>query len=296
MSIMLKAPVNYPLFKPVEESDFKFISKITTKYDCYSDFNFTSLYCWSGSYSMLNNNLIIKLSDYITGDYVYSVLGRSKLKETVLLLLNDHERLQLVPHEIVEKIKCKEIEINSQPQQYDYIYSLGALTNLPGKIYRGKRKNIYKFQRIYENEYQIRHTNNMPSEDILRNFNVWANVKKLNINDYKSELLALKRAIKLSKRLPFITTLLYINEILVGFSIHEILSSKYAICHFQKSLPEYKGIDEFLTQQASKKLFSMNVELVNWEQDLGLSGLHQLKNSYKPYAMGRKYEIKFVAL
>jgi hypothetical protein len=63
-------------FKTIGSEDISIIQQHTDKYLPYSDFNPLSLLCWNAnddnSYAILENNLIIKIKDYLTTD-VYTL-------------------------------------------------------------------------------------------------------------------------------------------------------------------------------------------------------------------------------
>ena len=82
----------FPNFKKIEISDREAVERFTHQYVPYSDFNFTSMWCWSGKndleLSQLDANLIVKFCDYIHGKEFYSYLGQnnvSKLAESLII-------------------------------------------------------------------------------------------------------------------------------------------------------------------------------------------------------------------
>src|SRR6185369_9800822 len=81
----------FPEFKKLELSDKADIEAITNKYPPYSDFNFTSMWCWDTRGEMmvseLNNNLVVKFADYITGEPFYSFIGTNDTNDTVRQLI-----------------------------------------------------------------------------------------------------------------------------------------------------------------------------------------------------------------
>src|SRR5574343_1109613 len=86
----------FPNFKNLELSDKKSIDNFTKKHPPYSDFNFTSMWVWNTTeeiqISILNDNLVVKFTDYLNGDHFYSFLGTNKIKETTNILLDYTEK------------------------------------------------------------------------------------------------------------------------------------------------------------------------------------------------------------
>src|SRR6185436_18008967 len=86
----------FPNFKSLELSDKGAIEAITKKFPPYSDFNFVSMWAWDIKgevrVSQLYGNLIVRFTDYLTGEPFYSFLGDSKVNETVRALLELSKR------------------------------------------------------------------------------------------------------------------------------------------------------------------------------------------------------------
>src|SRR3989344_6357117 len=113
----------FPEFKNLELSDKEDVEKFTGKFPPYSDFNFVSMWSWDIKgemrLSMLNENLVVRFTDYLTGEPFYSFLGDNKVNETVEELLEFSKKeslpleLKLIPEEVVkdlDQIKFKAIE------------------------------------------------------------------------------------------------------------------------------------------------------------------------------------------
>lgn len=69
----------FPQFKLIELSDKGSVEKVTQKYLPYSDFDFISMWCWNIKgkikISKLNNNLVVRFTDYLSGNPFFSFLG-----------------------------------------------------------------------------------------------------------------------------------------------------------------------------------------------------------------------------
>lgn len=81
----------FPEFKKLELSDKKDIEQFTSKFPPYSDFNFVSMWSWDIKgemrVSQLNDNLVVRFTDYLTGEPFYSFLGNNKVNDTAEKLL-----------------------------------------------------------------------------------------------------------------------------------------------------------------------------------------------------------------
>jgi hypothetical protein len=84
---------------------------------------------------------------------------------------------------------------------------------------------------------------------------------------------------------------LYLDGVCVGFSVNEVLDDTYVLCHFQKAVLDFENVDVFLSNVVAKEAMHFGCHYINWEQDLGIPGLRELKQSYKPDLFLKKYTI-----
>ncbi len=290
---------DFPKFTKLDISHKKDIKQITTKFDPYSDFNFTSLFVWdtkdNTSISNLNGNLVIRMPDYISGKNIYSILGNSKIDESIHELLKTTRILDMVPEVVVDSISKKsDFNIEQNVDQFDYIYRISELARLPGGRYRGKRKRISKFLRENIDSMSLRKIRFSDKSDITiikQLFYEWVIERERTVLETESEGLALNRMLANASELNLMGLLIYIDGLCVGYSINEILDDDYAICHFQKTKLRFEYIDIFFSSLVAKELHHYGCINTNWEQDLGIQGLRELKESYLPERYLKKYTI-----
>ena len=86
----------FPLFKKLTIQDKNEIEEVTRKYPSYSNFNFGTLYSYNINdeceVSFLNNNLVVKFKDYVTGEIFLTFLGNTKVERTIETLLDYAEK------------------------------------------------------------------------------------------------------------------------------------------------------------------------------------------------------------
>jgi hypothetical protein len=289
----------YPDFVALGIEHKQAVDAITAGFESYSDFNFTSLLCWdtdsSAQLSLLHDNLVIRMPDYTSGEPIYTILGINNIDESLHLLLSSTDSLKLVPQPVVDHMQDPSMfHVVEDRDNFDYMYNLEDLARLAGKGHKQTRNKLSQFIRTYPN-----HTTSTPKIDSsldLRHFSqlftAWALEKSKDAASTEMEKLAVQRFIKYAASLDIVYVELVVDSVLVGFSISEILpGGKTALCHFQKALISYQYADTLLTHATSQSLKSRGCQEVNWEQDLGIPGLRQAKESYRPVRYLKKYSV-----
>jgi hypothetical protein len=294
----------FPDFSKLDLSHKDQIAEITRRYEPYSDFNFTSLFSWddgSSEVSLLNGNLVIKLADYMTGEPVYSILGTTDIDASLDILLAATGTLKLVPEATLQAMQDGEkYVIEEDRDNFDYVYSLRTLADLPGGDFKKKRNKAHSFGRSFPGrslQAEAGPLTKNDGNDIIHIFKRWAEVPSKSVEEIQAEQAAVLRLIEYSESFDLYLIKLMLDGQAIAFSINEKLSDDYALCHFEKALPEYHrgNIYTYLSQEVAKALLAFGCVKVNWEQDLGLEGLRKSKSSYYPSMYLKKYTVRKLA-
>ncbi len=300
---------NFPKFKKIELTDKKDIEKFTSEFPPYSDFNFTSFWVWDINrermLSNLNGNLVVCFTDYLTGELFFSFFGTNKIEQTIRSIIDFAKKtkvspvLRFISEEIAKNLPNSDFCIEEDRDNFDYIFSTSQLSNFEGAKYKTKRHEVNKFLALYSNVvFESENlTNQILHGHIINLLQKWTVKKELNSGtenlDFESEKKALYRILQMENENVLIFTC-FINNNLVGFEIDEILPYKYAIAHFSKVDPLYKGVNVFLNMKLSQYLKNIGIEFCNWEQDLGIENLRKSKMSYHPINLLKKYKVSIV--
>ncbi len=290
----------YPTFTKLSIAHKEAFTNITAKYPPYSDFNFTSLFSWDTENATLicrlNDNLVIQLSDYITGKPVYSMLGTNSVDESFMTLLEITPSLKLVPESTVASLKQYDnFVVTKDRDSYDYIFSIPEHASLLGKQHKGRRNKLHRLDRNYAARIEVApivFSDPDSHRKIEAIFQEWAAGKNRTDDETSTERLAVQRAVAHAQELGIEGLFLLLDGACIGFSIVEVLSEDFAIYHFQKTFVDHQNLDAFLTNAQALSLSEKGINLINWEQDLGIEGLRHLKTSYFPYDFLRKFEVK----
>ena len=289
----------FPDFSELDFSHKLEVEALTSKFDPYSDFNFTSLFCWdvddSTEISNLNNNLVIKMPDYLSGETIYSMLGRNNIDESLGQLMELAGSLKLVPQAVIENINSpQEFIITEDRDNFDYIYNLHDLAHLVGNKHKKKRNKISAFSKALAGTWVMEGSNVLnvaQKNEITEVFEKWRQESKQTDGEIKGEGAAINRLLEHSDQLNLIYITVRIEGKLVAFSINEIINDKYAYTVFEKALLVHENIYSFLLNQAATDLLYKGSIYANWAQDLGIDGLRKSKMSYHPARFLKKYSV-----
>lgn len=298
----------FPNFKKLELADKEEVEKFTSKFPPYSDFNFTSLWAWDTDsermVSKLNGNLVIRFTDYENCEPFFSFIGSNDLENTAHKLIDFAKKLNIspilrcVPEELVNSLLKSSLLVEEDRDNFDYIFSISELLNLKGVKFKEKRHSATRFLREYPNaSFKIKELSNKNiREQIISVFHRWEDKKQSDKKtyDFAYEEKAINRLLQIPDNHNLIISCVLLDDVMIGFSVDEILSSGYAISHFIKADISFSGIYDFLNKEVSKHLAGQNITLWNWEQDLGIENIRKSKTSYHPINFLKKYKISLI--
>lgn len=294
----------FPQFKKLELSDREDVEKITSKYPPYSDYNFTSMWCWDTRgliiISRLNGNLVVRFTDYLSCNPFYSFLGTGERAATIRALAKHSKsegltpNLKLVPGVSVEGVFGDGMIIEEDPDNFDYLLGVEKLQYFRGNKLAPKRNFLNRFKRLYATSVRSLNIGNPKLEEkVTALFRTWIRKKGVSKEEAENELHALLRALNLPAGPETMAIGVFSHEEMVGFCMCEVVGGGNAILHFEKAdSSRYIGIYPYLMSQSAAILHSKGCELLNYEQDLGIDGLRTSKQRYYPVAYLKKYVVR----
>lgn len=209
-------------------------------------------------------------------------------------VLNTPLVIYLADEPAVEYLKLPKDQflVEELPDSRDYLYEAEAMKNLSGKKLRKKKGHINAFMREYEGRFEYRTLQCCDRQDVWTFLDKWRERKGEEVEghlDYEVEGIheILKNCSDFRVRMGGI----YVDGQMEAFSIGSYNSyEKMAIIHIEKANPEITGMYQLINQQFLIHEFPDAV-LVNREDDMGLPGLRQAKESYAPVDFARKFRI-----
>lgn len=296
---------NFPQFQKLKLADKKAVEQVINKFEPYSDFNFTSLFCWntddSLEISILNQNLVIKMPDYTENNIVLSFIGITDVDDTIAKILeycrnNSLEpKLKLIPEKVVQAIKnSDDLLVKEDPSNHDYILSAQEISSLASSKYKSKRHQVSTFERNYPKHklVEIDLSDDIVKKQISDLLKHWIKTTEQSREHNDNERIAIERVLKHAEELGVVGIGCYIKDKLVGFSIFEVASKEYGIIAFEKANKSHAGVYAILNREEGKYFKKMGCKFINIEQDLGVEAMRDAKQKWRPVKFLKKYTIK----
>ncbi|MDP3940793.1 MAG: phosphatidylglycerol lysyltransferase domain-containing protein [bacterium] len=281
------------------------IERYIFQFQSYSDYNFNSLWSYNTKemieVSLLHDNLVVKFTDYLTGNQFLSFIGRNMLLATLeeLFLYLENEKLpnalKLIPQEVVESMKdfSHGYSVREDEENHDYILSVEKLVSFSGNKLRGKRNFLNRFHKHYPSVIVVPLNLSDPSlqSEIIELFLLWQENKQASDKDTEIEKTAIRRLLGIAGGSNCFSIGMYDGKKLIAFSINEITHDGYGLIHFEKANTDYVGVYTVMKHEIAKFLEQKGVRFINYEQNLGIPSLKKAKESYQPVKFLKKYTI-----
>jgi hypothetical protein len=163
------------------------------------------------------------------------------------------------------------------PGWWDYVYLREDLATLKGKKYEKKRNHFNQFCKY---NWEYRELTKEYFDECIAFAAVTYN-KKNGFNERSSivEQYAIDRFFEYFEEMELQGGTLWVNGLLVGFTIGEKLNSDTFCIHIEKADINYQGAFTAINHEFSKRI---DCKYVNREEDMGIDGLRKSKQSKHP--------------
>jgi hypothetical protein len=263
-----------------------------------SEFTFTNLFVWNRfepvQISPLGDAVLLqrkRLQEGIT--FMMLPLGEERLAD----MLRELESLKTQNYEVpplygvtseqLRLLDKRDLKIEPDRDDWDYVYLTSDLADLPGDKYHPKRNFVTRCLSKHRCEY----ASLGPSEvtDCLNLQTEWCNLRECSmVPSLEAENMAVRTALDNYESLNVTGGTVYVDGNLEAFTLAEQLNHDTAVIHFEKANPQIEGLYQVINQWFSQKELR-NFKFVNREQDLGITGLRKAKQSYHPHHMVEKH-------
>lgn len=251
--------------------------------------------------TQLNGNLLLRHHS-CGGGQVVSMLGGHRSIETArTVIAREGVPLQLVPSyslgAIPEALWQKaSLQLLADRDNDDYVIDTVVVGEMAGGLLKRRRKRRDGFARAYRpTDCVLDTTCAADVKAILRCVEAWfAHARLSKYDPPEEELRGLNHLLWLAIHGEFDGLLGFgvrVDGELVACSIVEAHGCDTASGVVFKASRELSGSAEYLRSSSAARLSAMGYTRLNIQQDLGYAGLREMKTSYRPVAMLRKWII-----
>lgn len=192
--------------------------------------------------------------------------------------------------EELAKYPDAQFEISSDRDTSDYVYSAESLINLSGRKFHSKKNHVNSFYKDYPSaEYLPITADIIPKcRDEL---NRWYGSRAADNPDDVFLRYEHDAILEIFDDYDFFKLkggALLVGGKIIAFTFGEQLNSDTAVIHVEKADPEIRGAFAAINQNFIAHEWS-DMTYINREEDMGLEGLRQAKESYRPVKMIEKF-------
>lgn len=295
----------FPDFTPLLREHRHAIEQHTMRFPPYSDFAFTSLWCWNVhnvvEASVLNRNLVVRLTDHLTDVHFLSFIGDNEVEATLDAIFerirsSDDllDGLKLIPaHNLANSESLDRYEITEDRDNHDYVYSVEEQSSLAGNRFQTQRRLAKRFKSLYSPQIALLDlADSQIWAQIEKVCEAWAKRQSSRGNAVTNDVSALFRLRELVHMPNLIGLGVFVNSELAGYCLLETHTSGFVSGRFEHADVSYSGICACLRNECAKFLNERGFTFLNHEQDLGLSNLRSAKLAYRPVAYLKKLMIR----
>lgn len=296
---LISVPV-FPRYRPLVLEDKPLFDGILRLFPPQvSELTFTNLFSWRRAYGFVVSSLLGYLLVGSSKGETLSLLdpigpipGKKAVIEECFKRSPDGAKLRFMrlPSETADLFAgdnnwaVEEDEDNS-----DYVYRAEDLIFLKGGAFDGKRNLIKRFQKSGNFEYAP--LTEADIEESLSFQESWCQLRDCaNTHGLATERQALQEMLVNFQALGLVGGVIRREGKIVALSLGEKLNPDTLVVHIEKADGSLPGVYQALNALFSASA-SAGLSFINREQDLGIPGLRQAKQSYHPHHMVRKYNL-----
>ena len=296
-------------FKELELTDKPLLMEYLGKWSMdNAEHSFANLYMWRKAYNIKfcekDDVLFLRFRHEYGSAHpiLFSPLPKNedmdycKVMEATIQYCADHGfpfKLQSVVEKMVEYIRfnCKDIFTITLDRDYsEYVYNTEDLINLTGKKYHKKRNHINRFLELYPN-HEYAPITPADIDACKAMYKEWQAARLAEgMEDLELEEFALWEGLDNMEVLALEGGLVRVDGKVEGFTLGERISDKAALIHIEKANQDIQGLYPFINREFLKANYS-DLQYVNREEDMGIPGLRQAKESYYPVFLINKYMV-----
>lgn len=288
---------HYPDSRTLELADKPLLDGVFTEIrPRISELTFACLYLFRTAHSyrltMVGGALVVLAKGYDGVPYFLPPLSGERGEASDRLLTEGLTLYGADDAFIAMYLQGKNLEIDEDRDNFDYLYLKSDLAELPGNRYHKKKNRISYF--TGKHEFTIEPYSGKQLEGSLGLLDEWRRVRSgIENRSIVLETEAAREGLIKASELGLEGLVALVEGEVKAFVLGERLNLETAVCHFEKADPFLDGLYQLIDREFNRRLFT-DCTYANREQDLGEPNLRETKLSYHPVELVRKLRVRRV--
>jgi uncharacterized protein len=197
--------------------------------------------------------------------------------------------IERVPAEIASDLRAAGLAVVADRDQFDYVYEVREIAALEGRHFDGKRNQIRRLTSTHACAFE-------PLDDAavaacLALEEDWCDLRACHLDEgLAEEQAAIGECLRRHRELGLIGGIVRVDGRVRAFAVAERLAGETAVVHFEKADPAIPGVYQLVNHWLCREALGA-FSFVNREQDLGIPGLRQAKESWRPHHLVEKFTV-----
>lgn len=290
-------------FKTPELEDREWIMDLSARSNLHSaDFSYGTIFCWSDHINPMvarvGDRLLVRFNIGESVMYSYPV-GSGDIRPAVEVMMEDAKTLGVefkmrgITRDVVEEIENlfpNKPRLKFNEDFSDYVYMAESLATLAGRKLHSKKNHVNRF--MADNNWSFEPITAGNIEKCREMAADWfVDAEEERDTGFLGEIRALRKTFDNYFGLGFDGGVIRADNEIAAFTIGEMISKDTMVTHYEKASPHVNGAYSIINQQFAAHMMSKYPDLtyINREEDMGLEGLRQAKQSYHPAFMVDKF-------
>ena len=288
-------------FKPIKINDKELYQRYLldgTERGC--EYSFTNLYTWGRQNAAILHDHMVLFSQFDRRTTYPFPAGTGDKKPVLDAIIADAKERGIACRltSLSEKDKQTLLELYPGKFQFhcgrdnfDYVYAIDDLADLPGRTYQKKRNHCNRFRSEHP-DYTVTPITpeNIPLVEAFTQ--KWYDTKLAENpeNDFLMEQTAISKALRHYKDLDLEGLILLDKDEVLAFTLGSFCTPDCIDVHFEKGLGDVNGTYAMINYEFARYIRTKypHVRFLNREEDMGIEGLRIAKQRYYPHHMVEK--------
>lgn len=262
-----------------------------------SELTFTNLFVWRKSrpitFAEVDGSLVFFVEAQEAG-VVRRVMfgppvGEASALEVIESLGEEIEGAVRMAHKGANELAVAGFRMEEDRDNWDYVYRVEDLSELAGRRFHKKRNQVKQCLEAHECMHEKITEQNLP--ECVDFQERWCKARQCGAEPgLCRENLAVREMLEHYRELGLFGSAVRVDGRIEAYAVGEELSPGTAVCHFEKGMPGVQGLGQLVNQWFAGYSLG-DYEFLNREQDMGIPGLRQAKESYYPHHMVEKLKV-----